>query len=181
MVGFQKGNRFGRGRPKGSPNRTTVIGRSMLEFLERGDDRLPPAIDRWRSLLTDRDAAVRLAAELPIRGSTGYPPRRGSRFRRTRPSACGSGGGRKDEIDLFARRRFSFDHRFERLADFRESQGLLAVVPTMKISDLSSPRIPSSRSRKLSGACFKRRPRPNPTRSASSPRPGTNRERSRTT
>lgn len=63
MAKFQKGNRFGRGRPKGSPNRASVIGRSMLEHLEGGDDDLPPAIDRWKALLTDRDASVRLAAE----------------------------------------------------------------------------------------------------------------------
>ncbi len=63
MPTFKRGNRFGRGRPKGSPNRATVIGRSMLELLERGDDRLPPADERWRALLTDRDPAVRLSAE----------------------------------------------------------------------------------------------------------------------
>lgn len=35
----------------------------MLEQLEAGDDDLPPAHDRWKALLKDRNSAVRLAAE----------------------------------------------------------------------------------------------------------------------
>jgi len=61
---FEKGNRAGRGRPKGSKITRTLVGEAMFRALVEGDGKkLPPFEERWRRLLTDPDATVRLAAE----------------------------------------------------------------------------------------------------------------------
>lgn len=48
----------------GKPNRRTLAGQALVRKLEEGDGDLPPALERWKALLTDRDAGVRLRAEM---------------------------------------------------------------------------------------------------------------------
>ena len=60
---FLPGNPGGPGRTRGSKNRRQLVGAALLTLLHTGDDRLPGAEQRWRRLLVERDARVRLDAE----------------------------------------------------------------------------------------------------------------------
>lgn len=62
---FAQGTAPGPGRPKGALARSTLVGRQLMEALERGDDEagLPSALERWSRLLGDPDPAIRLQAE----------------------------------------------------------------------------------------------------------------------
>jgi hypothetical protein len=73
---FGRGNPGGPGRPKGSLSKATLAGRELLELLERGDGNgLPSAYERWKRLLTDRDPAVRLKAEVFVFSALHGAPR----------------------------------------------------------------------------------------------------------
>jgi hypothetical protein len=72
---FAKGNPGGPGRPKGSLSKATLAGRELLELLERGDGDLPSACERWKRLLTDRNPAVRLRAEVFVFSALHGAPR----------------------------------------------------------------------------------------------------------
>ena len=53
--------RTGRKRREGAEN---LAGRAILRLLESGDGAgLPPAVERWRKLLKEKNPVVRLAAE----------------------------------------------------------------------------------------------------------------------
>jgi hypothetical protein len=64
---FAAGNRIAKGRPPGTLNRRTLLGRELLSALERGDleegGTLLPARERWTRLLQSEDERTRLDAE----------------------------------------------------------------------------------------------------------------------
>jgi hypothetical protein len=57
---FAKGNP---GKAKGTRNVKTIIGAELFAALHEGGDGLPSAWERWKRLLDDPDAHVRLKAE----------------------------------------------------------------------------------------------------------------------
>lgn len=60
LKGFSLG-----GTRKGSPNRSTLAGKELLAYLERGDAALGllPVAERWVALLKDPDPAIRAGCE----------------------------------------------------------------------------------------------------------------------
>jgi hypothetical protein len=73
---FEPGNPGGPGRPKGSLSKANLTGREMLNLLEGGDGNgLPSAFERWKRLLTDRNPAVRLKAEVFVFSALHGAPR----------------------------------------------------------------------------------------------------------
>lgn len=68
---FLPGHKVRGGRKPGSfeakKRVRVVIGEALLKALERGGDGLPPAVERWRALLKDKDSRVKLEAEKYLR------------------------------------------------------------------------------------------------------------------
>jgi hypothetical protein len=61
---FLKGTRVTGGSRRGKPNRSTVAGREAMRLLLGGGGNLPSASERWKRLLLDPSADIRLKAEV---------------------------------------------------------------------------------------------------------------------
>ncbi len=61
---FAAGHKLARGRKPGVPNRSTLLGKELIEALMLGGEGLPSARERWKKILEDESPDVRLRAEM---------------------------------------------------------------------------------------------------------------------